>query len=182
MVQCPVRVLFRKATLAAAAFPVMLALTLSLVLAPPSLEVDGKSGYIKWVDFNIPEKVLARALEYDLASYETDTHVDWIDILSYLGAKYGGVFSRYKNSDMDSFVEKLKAGQSAESLAAGMKLFSYYRKAYGAVLGGFVGLYRMERVDESGRALEAHYGLKAFYHRQGHFPTTTTSATATLRL
>jgi len=163
VVQCPVRVLFRKATLAAAAFPVMLALTLSLVLAPPSLEVDGKSGYIKWVDFNIPEKVLARALEYDLASYETDTHVDWIDILSYLGAKYGGVFSRYKNSDMDSFVEKLKAGQSAESLAAGMKLFSYYRKAYGAVLGGFVGLYRMERVDESGqKRWEAHYGLKAF--------------------
>lgn len=163
MVQCPVRVLFRKSTLAAMAFPFMLALALSLLLTPPSLEADGSSGYIKWVDFSIPEKVLARALEYDLASYETDKHIDWIDILSYLGAKYGGVFSRYKNSDMDSFVEKLKAGQSVEELTAGMKFFSYYRKAYGAVLGGFVGLYRMERVDENGnKRWEVHYGLKVF--------------------
>lgn len=101
---------------------------------------EAQRDFIKWVDFQVPESVLKGALEVDTASREEGEPVDWIDLLAYLAAKYGGDFKLYKQSDFDSAVEKLKAGEDISETPS----YSYYREAYGAVLGGFVGEFQLE--------------------------------------
>ena len=111
-------------------------------------------GYIKWVDFDVTAEAMSDALAADLASHEIETPLNWVDLLAYLGAKYGGDFSRYRKADLTSLVEKCTAGTSVEELAAGMNYYAYYREAYGAVLDGYVGTFY--------RNGECYYGLRVY--------------------
>lgn len=128
---------------------------------------------IKWVEFNVPYHVMEKAMEIDIQTYETETHIDWIETLAYLSTKYGGNFKRYKTSDMDQFTSALKEGEYTEHLAKKFNpdLYHYYYKAYSAILGGFLGEYKVEvsknkEQDNSDEPQEMiwkkHYGLKAF--------------------
>lgn len=140
--------------------------------------------YIKWVEFNVTCEAMDQAYHYDIDTYDSQIHLNWVDLLSYLGAKYGGDFSRYKAKDMEEIAELLLCGEKTiEDLNAEMKYFSYYREAYGAVLDGMVGEYEMEvsadqAVDENGETPESTnktqwkkvYGLKAFHPIAKGFP------------
>ena len=129
-----------------------------------TLPASGQKDYIKWVDFKITNQAMTRAMNIDIKSYESgEMRHNWIDILAYLGAKYGGDFSKYKNADMDDFVARLEQGQTVEEITGDMKHFSYYRQAYGAVLEQFLGEYNIQTQDDMGvTILEQKYGLKAF--------------------
>ena len=100
--------------------------------------------YIKWVDFDIPADALKKAFRCDIDTYLADIHLNWIEILAYLGTQYGGDFSRYKESDMDAVTERLLAGEKMADIAAEMEYYPYYLEAYTAVLGGMVGEYQVE--------------------------------------
>ena len=63
-------------------------------------------GYIKWVDFNVSYEALSRAYEYDISSYGEKQHLDWIDLLAYVGAKNGGDFGAGATEDMRTAAEK----------------------------------------------------------------------------
>jgi murein DD-endopeptidase MepM/ murein hydrolase activator NlpD len=94
------------------------------------------------------------ALAVDLDTYGTDKHINWLDILAYLGSRYGGNFKAYKKSDLTRFVNRLLSGEPLETIIHNMKYFPYYREAYSAVLSEYVGeFYR------NGKLL---YGLRAF--------------------
>ncbi len=146
-----------------------IAAALLLVLAAlPSLGRvwAAEKDFIKWVDFDAPYVALRRALEADVRAHEEGSPVDWVDLLAYLAAKYGGDFSLYKESDLEGALERLSGGESLEELAGGLPHFAYYQEAYGAVLGGFVGEYQAE--GEEG--WETCYGLKAFSPIAKTFP------------
>ena len=114
---------------------------------------------------------LQRAYEFDLETHETACPVHWVDLLAYLGAKYGGDFSRYRDSDLDEAVQLFQSGEiSAEQLTMEMKYYSYYREAYGAVLDGMVGEYQIEETDGAGTRWVTKYGLKAFHPLAKGFP------------
>lgn len=118
-------------------------------------------GYIKWVDFNVSYEALSRAYDYDVSSYGEKQHLDWIDLLAYAGAKNGGDFGAGATEDMRTAAEKILCGEDTmEHMTADMKMFSYYREAYGAVLGGMVGEYEIQE-KEDGEYVKK-YGLKAF--------------------
>ena len=118
-------------------------------------------GYIKWVDFNVSYEALSRAYEYDIGSYGEKQHLDWIDLLAYVGAKNGGDFGTGATEDMRTAAEKILCGEDTmERMTADMKMFSYYRKAYGAVLGGMVGEYEIQEKEDGSYVKK--YGLKAF--------------------
>lgn len=118
-------------------------------------------GYIKWVDFNVSYEALSRAYDYDVSSYGEKQHLDWIDLLAYAGAKNGGDFGAGATEDMRTAAEKILCGEDTmEHMTADMKMFSYYREAYGAVLGGMVGEYEIQ--EKEGGAYVKKYGLKAF--------------------
>ena len=114
------------------------------VVHPASKKAQNSEDPIKWVDFNIPYHVMKRAMDTDIDSYDDKIHISWIDILAYLGAKYGGQFSNYSEKDMDEFVSMIKKGTSVSKITDNMKYFSYYNKAYDAVLGGFLGEYQIK--------------------------------------
>ena len=146
--------------------------------------------YIKWVDFDVTSDAMKQALQLDMNSYQKEVHFDWIDLLAYLGAKYGGDFSKYRSQDMKDLAEKLQNGETLEALTKDMKYFSYYKEAYGAVLGGMVGLYEIQvppsevpasMLSESGNGETdenkenvwlTKYGLKAFSPIAKNYPYT----------
>ena len=128
---------------------------------------SSKKDYIHWVDFTIPSTVLEKALQIDIDSCTTEAHLDWIDLLAYLGARYGGDFTRYKQADLNSLVEKLGNGETIEEITKDMKYFSYYHEAYTAVLGGMVGYFEQETDDGT---WVTKYGLKAFSPIAKGFP------------
>lgn len=121
---------------------------------------------IKWVDFNVPYHLLEKAMNMDIESNDKEIHLKWTEILAWLAAKYGGNFGYYKSKDLDSLVERLNNGEAIDVITEDMKNYNYYKEAYTAVLGGFLGEYMVQVPMESetnGEIVwEANYGLKAF--------------------
>lgn len=105
---------------------------------------DAEKKYIKWVDFDVTSEAMKQAFRYDVDTVQSDIHLDWISLLAYLGARYGGDFSKYNSKDMAAIADRLLAGESMDDITADMKYYSYYLEAYTAVLGGLVGTYQME--------------------------------------
>jgi len=114
-----------------------------------TVAVDSEKGFIKWVDFGVCYEALDKALKADIKSVESEVKLDWIEILAYLAARYGGNFSRYKAKDMDNLISRLNNGESIENLTKDMKYYNYFHEAYTAVLGGFVGGFEIEVDDEN---------------------------------
>ncbi len=143
------------------------------VVSVPTTDADSnKNNFIKWVDFNVTAEAMNHALGYDVDSYQSELHYNWIELLAYLGARYGGDFSHYKVSDLDTLVIKLQEGSDMAELTKDMKYYPYYLEAYGAVLGGLVGVYEIQIPDEAtGEPVwVTKYGLKAFSPIARSFP------------
>ncbi len=121
----------------------------------------GEKDYIKWVEFNVPLEVLEQALTYDIDSHLEDEGVqlDWIELLAYTAAKCGGQFrAGAKSKEMAKLVERRNAGETMAEITDGMQYYSYYKKAYSAILSEFVGEYAT--LDADGNRV-TRYGLKA---------------------
>ena len=121
-----------------------------------SLAVPVRAEPIHWVDFQVEYPSLQYAMEADIASFETEKHISWIDILSLAACRTGG------KCGLDSVkraVKDLKGDASAEELLGGLyRYYDYYHQAYSAVLGGLLGSFAVE-VDGQWKC---QYGLKAF--------------------
>ena len=161
---------------------------------------DGSSegDYIKWVEFHVTCEAMKQAYQYDLDTYGKEVHLNWVDLLAYLGARYGGDFTRYEEKDLEEISEMLLSGKKTiADMAADMQYYTYYREAYGAVLDGMVGKYEIEETagslpekegssgtDSVSKAEAASgknenpgtwkkvYGLKAFHPIAKGFPYT----------
>lgn len=135
---------------------------------------DTEKKFIKWVSFDVCSEALEQAYKYDVESQSEEVKINWIEILSYLGCKYGGDFKRYKRSNMDELVKKLKSKETTiDSITDNMKYYDYYYEAYSAVLGGMVGEYEIEVKDDTvpgGKRWETKYGLKAFSPIAKYYP------------
>lgn len=110
----------------------------------PSDGEKTETSYIKWVDFQVTSEAMQQAFRYDVDTFQSDIHLNWIELLACLGARYGGDFSKYKASHMTQLADRLLAGETMETITADMKYYPYYLEAYDAVLGGMVGLYDIE--------------------------------------
>ncbi len=129
------------------------------------VSADEEKSFIKWVDFRVSYEAMDRALKADINSIDEEVKLNWVEILAYLGTRYGGNFARYKSKDMDNLIQKLKSGESIESLTKDLKHYDYYYEAYSAVLGNFVGPYEVQVKDETDpekKVWVKKYGLKVF--------------------
>ena len=142
-----------------------------------SVSADEEKDFIKWVDFRVSYDAMDRALRADINSLDEEVKLDWIEILAYLGTRYGGdFFSRYKAKDMDKLINRLKSGESIESMTKDLTHYNYNHEAYKAVLEGFVGPFEIQVKDENTgeKVWVKKNGLKAFspiaagYH-YGHY-------------
>lgn len=106
---------------------------------------------IKWVDFNVPYESLKYAMEQDIATFEEEKHIPWVDALALAACRTGG---RCGLESVKQAFSDLKKDMDPREL----KYYSYYHEAYTAVLGGLLGSYAIEK---DGQWLST-YGLKAF--------------------
>ena len=130
--------------------------------APVPLATAAPKEYIKWVEFDVTYKMLEKTYLLDTGS---QGKLNWIDILAYLGAKYGGTFSKYKENDLTELVNRLESGEKIEDIVVKMKYFEFYREAYTAILGEFIGEYSVELYNDDTSDLKVwhkKYGLKVF--------------------
>ncbi|MEF2920433.1 MAG: M23 family metallopeptidase [Acutalibacteraceae bacterium] len=131
------------------------------------------TSFIKYAEFNVCYSALEKALDYDIKSHKEKQEVtlNWIEILAYLGAKYGGDFSKYKESDMTKLVEQLQNGEAINNITKNMQYYSYYHSVYSAVLEGFTGWYNEEFTDSQGKTTTVkNYGLCVFSPIAKTFP------------
>lgn len=135
-------------------------------------ESETEEDFIHWVDFDVTCEAMKQAYAYDVETYGQELHLNWLDLLAYLGARYGGDFDRYRKKDLEEAAESLLAGETTmEALTKDLSYYAYYREAYGAVLGGLVGEYEEEEKDETGKASWVKkYGLKGFSPIAKSFP------------
>ncbi|QHQ61335.1 peptidoglycan DD-metalloendopeptidase family protein [Anaerocolumna sedimenticola] len=135
---------------------------------------NSKTDYIKWVDFDVCSSAMGKAYEYDVESQTQEVKLNWIELLAYLGTRYGGDFSRYKEKDLNELVRKLQSKEeSIGALTEELKYYNYYYEAYSAVLGGFVGEYQIQVPSEENpeeKVWVKKYGLKAFLPIAKYFP------------
>ncbi|MDF2567385.1 MAG: metalloendopeptidase-like rane protein [Oscillospiraceae bacterium] len=127
--------------------------------------VYATSPFIKWVDFNVPYSAMVKALNADIKAHNEKKELSWVDILAYLASKYGGSWKKYKAKDMDKLIQAVNQGDTFEELTQNMKNFDYFKTAYDAVLGGFVGEYQISQqaLDVNPNpTMETKYGLKAY--------------------
>ena len=132
-----------------------------------------KRDFIKYAEFNVCCSALEKALEYDISTHKNDEKVkiDWVQVLAYLGAKYGGDFKQYKEADLEQIVSRLKDGDKIKDITKDMKYYDYYYRVYSAVLGGFTGWYNTEAEDENGKIIKVKdYGLCVFSPIAKGFP------------
>ena len=130
---------------------IFLSILLCLVLAIPV-----RADTIKWVDFQVPYASLRYAMEQDIATFDQEKHISWIDSLALAACRTGG---KCDLASVKKAVAQLKQDRSPkELLGANAKYFDYYHQAYSAVLGGLLGSYAIE----VGGEWKSQYGLKAF--------------------
>ena len=83
---------------------------------PQAVEVGsvGEREYIKWVDFNVSYEALCEAYQWDVDTYEAaledkeSVHVDWIELLAYVGARHGGEFPSGTKAEIARTAKKLQ--------------------------------------------------------------------------
>ena len=127
-----------------------------LLLLVPVLAVPVGAEPIRWVDFGVPYESLQYAMHRDIATLDQEKHLSWIDILAVSACRTGG---KCELSSVKKAVTDLQSDKSPEELLGSLyKYYGYYREAYGAVLGGLLGSYAIEK---DGQWIPA-YGLKAY--------------------
>lgn len=121
--------------------------------------------YIKWVDFKGTSSVLSILAKVDISSHEKDESIkfNWIELMAYLGCKYGGNLAMFKQSDLDKLLEKLRSGEKMDDITSNMKLYNYFFQSYDAIFHEYIGEYEIETPDDFGnKTYVKKYGLKAF--------------------
>ena len=135
---------------------------------------DVEKDFIKWVSFDVTCEAMDATYELDVQSQSEEVKLNWIELLAYLGCRYGGDFSKFKQKNLNEVIEKLKSKEETiDSLTKDLKYYKYYYEAYSAVLGGMVGKFKIEVADETapgGKRWEEKYGLKAFLPLAKFYP------------
>ena len=131
---------------------ILLSILLILALAVPVRAEEP----IRWVDFDVPYESMKYALDRDIATFDQEKHISWIDTLSLAACRTGG---KCGLSSVKQAFSDLQGDQTPEALLGGLyKYYDYYHRAYTAALGGLVGSYAIEKDGQWRTA----YGLKAF--------------------
>jgi murein DD-endopeptidase MepM/ murein hydrolase activator NlpD len=126
------------------------------VLLIVSLVLPAQAAPIRWVDFNVPYESLKYAMEQDIATFEQEHPISWIDILALSACRTGG---KCGLASVKKAANDLRSDRSPQELLGDTyKYYSYYHEAYSAALGGLLGSFAIEK---DGVTVPS-YGLKAF--------------------
>lgn len=127
-----------------------------IILAITLLILPVSANTIRWVDFGVPYESLEYAMNKDIATFEQEKHISWIDILSLAACRTGG---KCGLSSVKKAAQQLEKNDSPEELSGELyKYYNYYHESFSAALGGLLGSFAI-MVDGKWKP---QYGLKAF--------------------
>lgn len=127
-----------------------------VVLAAVFMILPASAKPIQWVDFGVPYESLKYALDTDIATFENEIHISWIDSLALAACRTGG---KCGLTSVKKAVAELKNQKTPEELLGNLyQYYDYYHSAFTAALGGLVGSYAIEVDGE----WKPSYGLKAY--------------------
>lgn len=130
-----------------------------------NVENNKENDYIKWVDFNVTSEAMNLTAKLDIDSHNNNSEIkyNWIELLSSLACKNGGDFKNFKESDLNSLINKLQNNESIADITKDLKYYDYYYEAYSAILSNFIGNYSIETKNEKGdTCFIQKYGVKSF--------------------
>ena len=81
------------------------------MLAAGFLAVPVQADTIRWVDFGVDYPALKYALEQDIATFDQEKHIGWIDILALAACRTGG---NCPLASVKKAAEDLKSDKSPE--------------------------------------------------------------------
>ena len=109
----------------------------------PVLAFPAKADTIRWVDFDVSREAMEYALRQDIATFEEEKHISWIDILALSACRTGG---KCPLASVKHAAKDLRGDKAPEELLGDLyKYYDYYHRAYSAVLGGLVGSYAIHK-------------------------------------
>ena len=127
-----------------------------VLLLLPLLVIPVRAESIKWVDFQVPYESLKYAMDVDIATFDQEKHISWIDILALSACRTGG---KCGLASVKKASEELKGDKAPEEILGGLyQYYDYYHESFSAALGGLLGSYAIEK---EGQWVPC-YGLKAF--------------------
>ncbi len=126
---------------------------------------EEKQDFIKWVDFDVDTEALDKAYQIDIETYEEEIHIPWTTLLAYTATRTGGKISAKDCKIIEETASQLKNGEKTLlELGEGNQYFDYYMETFSAVLGGYLGEYKIQKEAEDGSVnWQKGYGLKAFH-------------------
>ena len=137
-------------------------LTYTIVFAETK-ESESEQTYIKWAEMNVSYSALQDSMNLDIETYDKLYHISWIDVLSYLAVKNGNNWENYKSSDISKLLDELGDSYTVDDLMESNKYYTYYKKVFTAILGGFLSEYEKEAPDgNGGEKIVTGYGLVAY--------------------
>lgn len=105
--------------------------------------------------FGISADAINDALNIDLETYQSESHINCTELLACLSTKYGGDLSRYKKGDAELLAASLGLERGIDELALNIGHYRYYKDAYDTIIGGIIGKFQ--------RNGELRYGITAFF-------------------
>ena len=121
--------------------------------------VSAADDTVKWVDFSATCVVMKEASRVDIGTYGTDSHRDWIALISLMACENGNDFSNCTSVDVENVSEDY---ENLLNKWSGKKIYKYYYKSYSAVLSGLLGKGIIEKRNEDGTVTqEDFYGICA---------------------
>ena len=105
----------------------------------------------------MPYESMKYALDQDIATFEQEKHISWIDILALAACRTGG---KCALASVKQAVADLKKDKQPEQLLGDLyKYYDYYHRAYTAAI--WAALWGSYAIEKDGQ-WAATYGLKAF--------------------
>lgn len=125
-------------------------LVISLCVMP------ARADTVRWVDFDVPYEALKYAMDLDIATFDQEKHISWIQVLALAACRTGGKCPLEAVKKAAKDLSGPKSPQ--ELLGRNYPYYDYYLRAYSAALSGLLGSYEI-CVDGQWKPA---YGLKAF--------------------
>ena len=83
------------------------------ILVVALMVTPARADIIKWVDFHVPYESMKYALDRDVATFDQEKHLCWIDILALAACRTGG---KCGLASVKKAAEELEGDKSPEEL------------------------------------------------------------------
>lgn len=113
------------------------------------------------VSVEVMDSVLQSAIENE----NLNKDLNFVNLMSLLAVKYRGIWSEFKQKDLDNLIADFKKGFTEKDLAKEFENYPAFKKFYSAMFSEMVGSYSISKTkDKNGKPIyEPKFGIKNYF-------------------